>query len=61
MFRRKEVLSTPPTPNAGTIRAILAMVLIKYARRTMESRSWKGIWRLLYMFKPSRCMGVLKN
>jgi hypothetical protein len=58
------VLTTPPTPNAGTILHILASALFPQFITTLPTLpSFPPIRAsgLLYKSKPSRCNGVLTN
>ena len=64
------VLITPPAPNAGTIRAILAKLLPSQSRLTLLTLSRHPTDPLfplllpagrLYRSSPHRCSGVLSN
>jgi hypothetical protein len=55
------VLTTPPTPKAGTILQILAALLFAQSLSTLPTLSPVLTSGLLYKSKPSRCSGVLAN
>src|SRR5690242_9277784 len=58
------VLTTPPTPNAGTIRPILASALLAQFLATWPTRPSAPPMLApgrLYRSSPSRCRGVLTN
>ncbi|KAG9679804.1 hypothetical protein KCU87_g346, partial [Aureobasidium melanogenum] len=56
------VLTTPPTPNAGTMRAILANELFNQSLLTLAHLSLApSVPSLLYRSRPSRCKGVEIN
>jgi hypothetical protein len=55
------VLTTPPTPNAGTILQILATALIPQSLSTLPTLSPALTSGLLYKSRPSKCKGVLTN
>ena len=63
MRRRTSLLTTPPTPKAGTILPMRARLQPNQSRRTTLSLSLQVAWPRgrLYRSKPSRCNGVLKS
>ena len=57
-------LTTPPTPNAGTILPILARLLPNQSLPTFFTLAVHGVplpIGLLYRSKPQRCNGVLRS